>query len=210
MLFPISLRNAVLVIGLAAAVAGCQRNPLLVKRSLCPAVAVPTYLGDATIFAAGGAADAKNIDVVATITNVRDNCVQGTDKLATDITFDVVARRVEAGPARSLVLPVFVTIVQGGNLVVSKQTTPVTVNFAQGQTRATASSGVRTNVALSATTLPPEMQARVQRKRKASDPDAAIDPLSDPLVKAALRAASFEVLLGFQLDDAGLAYNVTK
>ncbi|MBC7506265.1 MAG: hypothetical protein H7267_11160 [Sandarakinorhabdus sp.] len=196
--------------GLAAAVAGCQRNPLLVKRSLCPAVAVPTYLGDATIFAAGGAADAKNIDVVATITNVRDNCVQGTDKLATDITFDVVARRVEAGPARSLVLPVFVTIVQGGNLVVSKQTTPVTVNFAQGQTRATASSGVRTNVALSATTLPPEMQARVQRKRKASDPDAAIDPLSDPLVKAALRAASFEVLLGFQLDDAGLAYNVTK
>jgi hypothetical protein len=29
-------------------------------------------------------------------------------------------------------------------------------------------------------------------------------------VRAALRAASFEVLLGFQLDEAGLAYNVSK
>lgn len=210
MLFPIPLRNAVLLIGLAAAVAGCQRNPLMVKRSPCPAVAVPTYLGDVTIFAPGGAADAKNIDVVATITNVRDNCLENVDKLTTDITFDVVARRSEAGPARSMVFPVFATIVQGGNLVVSKQATPVTVNFAQGQTRAIGSGGLRTNVARSATALSPEMQAKVQRKRKPTDPDAAIDPLADPQVKAALRAASFEVLLGFQLDDAGLAYNVTK
>ena len=204
------LRNAVLVVGIAAAVAGCQRNPLMVKRSPCPAVAVPTYLGDATIFAAGGAVDARNIDVVATLTNLRDNCLETGDKLTTDISFDVVARRSEPGPARSLTLPVFATIVQGGNLVMSKQMVSVTVTFAQGQTRAVASSGVRTSVAQSATALPPEIQAKVQRKRKATDPDAAIDPLADPQVRAALRAASFEVLLGFQLDDAGLAYNVTK
>ena len=195
---------------MAAAVAGCQRNPLIVKRSPCPAVAVPTYLGDVTMFGAGGAADARNIDVVATITNVRDTCVEGESTLSTDITFDVVARRNEAGPARSVSLPVFATIVQGSNLVLSKQTVPVTINFAAGATRATASSGVRTDVARSQTQLPPELQARINRKRKPSDPDAAIDPLADPEVRAALRAASFEVLLGFQLDEAGLAYNVTK
>jgi hypothetical protein len=58
--------------------------------------------------------------------------------------------------------------------------------------------------------LPPEIQAKVTRKRKASDLDAAVDPMADPQVRAALRAASFEVLIGFQLDEAGLAYNVSK
>ena len=168
-LFPVSLRNAVIVIGLAAAVAGCQRNPLMVKRSPCPAVAVPTYLGDMTLFGPGGASDAKNIDVVATITNVRENCLQGDEKLTTDITFDVVARRNEAGPARSLTMPVFATIVQGGNLVVSKQPAPVVVNFAEGQTRAVGRGGLRTNVARSATTLPLDIQDKVGRKRKRSE-----------------------------------------
>jgi hypothetical protein len=209
--FPKSLlRNTVLVVGAAAAIAGCQRNPLLVKRSPCPAVAVPTYLGDATLFGPGGAADAKNIDVVATITNVRDTCLEGAEKLTTDVTFDVVARRNAAGPARTITLPVFASVVQGGNLVLSKELTGVAVTFADGQTRGTGSGGIRTNVARSASTLPPEIQAKVNRKRKASDPDAAVDPLADPQVRAAMRAASFEVLLGFQLDEAGLAYNVSK
>jgi hypothetical protein len=54
------------------------------------------------------------------------------------------------------------------------------------------------------------VQERITRERKPNDPDALVDPLSDPLVRAAIRAASFEVLLGFQLDDAALAYNVAK
>ncbi|MEN9932376.1 MAG: hypothetical protein RIS17_949, partial [Pseudomonadota bacterium] len=40
--------------------------------------------------------------------------------------------------------------------------------------------------------------------------DAATDPMADPEVRAALRAASFEVLIGFQLDDRALAYNIAK
>ena len=204
------LRNAVLVIGMAVAVAGCQRNPLVVKRSPCPAVAVPTYLGDATIFGPGGAADAKNIDFVATLTNIRDTCLEGADKLTTDVTFEIVARRDAAGPARTVTLPVFTSVVQGGNLVLSKDVIPVAVIFAEGQTRGSGKGVVRTNVARSAATLPPEIQAKVARKRKPTDPDAAVDPLADPQVRAALRAASFEVLIGFQLDEAGLAYNVSK
>jgi hypothetical protein len=205
-----SLRVTALLVIIAAALAGCQRNPLVVKRSLCPAVAVPTYLGDVTLFRPGGAVDAGNIDVVATITNVRENCIEGDVMLTTDISFDVVARRSEPGPARSLTLPVFTTIVQGGNLVLSKQVVPVEIRFAEGATRAMASSGMRTNVARSQTLLSPELQAKITRKRKATDADAAIDPLADPEVRAALRAASFEALIGFQLDEAGLAYNVTK
>ena len=204
------LRNGMLVVAIAAAVAGCQRNPLIVKRSPCPAVAVPNYLGDATIFGAGGATDARNIDVVATLTNLRETCIEGEQKLTTDVTFDVVARRSAAGPARSITFPVMTTVVQGGNLVLSKEVTGVVVNFAEGAIRATGSGGARANVARSASTLPPNIQAKVDRKRKPTDADAAIDPLADPQVKAALRAASFEVLVGFQLDEAGIAYNVSK
>jgi hypothetical protein len=204
------LRNALLVVGIAVAVTGCQRNPLVVKRSPCPAVAVPTYLGDATVFGPGGAADAKNIDFVATLTNLRDTCLEGDEKLTTDVSFEIVARRDAAGPARTVTLPVFTTVVQGGNLVLSKEVTGVAVTFAEGQTRGTGRGVVRTSVARSAATLPPEIQAKVTRKRKASDLDAAVDPMADPQVRAALRAASFEVLIGFQLDEAGLAYNVSK
>jgi hypothetical protein len=204
------VRSGLVIAGLAIAVAGCQRNPMLVKRSPCPAVAVPAYLGDATIFGPGGSSDARNIDLVATITNVRETCLEGDEKLTTDVAFDIIARRNEAGPARSVTLPVFTTVVQGGNLVLSKDVIGVVVNFAEGQTRGSGSGGVRTNVSRAAATLPPEIQAKVARKRKPTDADAAVDPLADPQVRAALRAASFEVLLGFQLDEAGLAYNVSK
>ncbi|MDO9490306.1 MAG: hypothetical protein Q7J32_18185, partial [Sphingomonadaceae bacterium] len=61
-----------------------------------------------------------------------------------------------------------------------------------------------------AASLSAEMRERITRKRKPGDADAAIDPLADPEVRTAVRAATFEVLVGFQLDEAALAYNVTK
>ena len=192
------------------ALAGCQKNPLLVKRSNCPAVAVPTYTGDMTLFTSGGGRDARDIDLVATITNVRATCGETASVLTTDVAYDVVARRSVAAGARTVALPVFATVVQGGNLLVSKQLGTVTIAFADGQVRAQGHGGARAGVARSETQLPAAIQARVSRKRKAGDVDAAIDPLADPEVKAALRAATFEVLVGFQLDEAGLAYNVTK
>ena len=59
-------------------------------------------------------------------------------------------------------------------------------------------------------TLPADIRARITRKRKAGDPDAAVDPLSDPEVKAAVARATFEVLVGFQLDQTQIAYNATR
>ena len=69
------------------------------------------------------------------------------------------------------------------------------------------STSSRTNAAV---TLPADIQARISRQRKPDEPDALVDPLADPQVRAAVRAASFEVLVGFQLDDPSLAYNIAK
>ena len=59
-------------------------------------------------------------------------------------------------------------------------------------------------------TLPADIRKRITRKRKAGDVDAAIDPLAVPEVKAAVARATFEVLVGFQLDQQQLTYNATR
>jgi hypothetical protein len=206
------LRSPLALAGLGAmlVLGGCNNNPLLVKRSPCPAVAVPTYTGDVTLFTPGTQPDAANIDVVATITDVRDTCTESDAMLTTTVTYDVLARRSNTTGARTLTLPVFATIVQGGNLVVSKQVGAVRVDFADGQARATGKGTARADVARSATQLPADIQKKITKKRKPGDIDAANDPMSDPQVKAALKAASFELLVGFQLSDTALAYNISK
>jgi hypothetical protein len=47
-------------------------------------------------------------------------------------------------------------------------------------------------------------------ERRPGDADAAIDPMSDPAVRAAVQRASFEVLLGFNLTPEQLRYNATR
>ncbi len=204
-----SFPRVAVLLGLGVLLASCERNPLVVRRSVCPAVAVPTYAGDMTLFR-GASADANAIDVVASITNVRETCGETEGSLTTAVTYDVVARRTDPAGARSVAVPVFATMVQGGNLIVSKQVGSVTIAFADGQARAAASGSARGQVLRSATALPPDIQKTLTRKRKAGDLDAATDPMSDPQVRAALRATSFELLIGFQLSEAGLAYNVSK
>jgi hypothetical protein len=204
---------AALLTGPALAVlllAGCQKNPYIVKRSACPAVAVPTYTGDVTLFTPGTQPDAANIDVVATITNIRDTCTESDTMLTTAVTYDVVARRNTTAGARTVALPVFATMVQGGNLVVSKQVGTVQLNFADGDARAVARGQARGDVSRAAATLPPDVQAKISKKRKPGDVDAASDPFADPVVKAAIKAASFELLVGFQLSETALAYNIAK
>lgn len=201
----------ILLISLAAlALAGCNRNPLLVKRSPCPAVAVPVYANDLTAFQPGAAPDAANVDFVATITNIRADCAEGATTLTSTAQYDVIARRTDTSTAQRVTVPVFASVVQGGNLVVSKQTAAVDLEFAAGQSRAQAHSSATARVDRAAASLPEDIQKIINRKRKAGDPDAAVDPLADPQVRAAMRAASFEMLIGFQLTDAQLAYNVTK
>ncbi len=180
-------------------------------RSACPAVGIPDYTGDMTLFRAANDRTANNIDLEAAMTNVRTSCNdQGTDKVFAKVEFGVLARRNDKQGARQVTLPFFVSVLQGGTAVVSKRVGHVTLNFADGQDRAQFHANGSAYIDRAAATLPADIREKITRKRKAGDADAAVDPLSDPAVKAAVARSSFEVLVGFQLDEAQLAYNATR
>lgn len=210
------LSSAVAIIALS----GCKTKGEIVVdqgvgitavRSKCPAVGIPEYTGDVTMFRTANDRTAPNIDVVAAMTDVRSQCNEETgDKVTATVSFQVLARRNDTAGARQVTLPYFVSVLQGGSAVVSKRVGSVTVNFADGEQRAQASGTVNAFIDRNAATLPDEIRERITRKRKAGDTDAALDPLADPAVKAAVARSSFEVLVGFQLDEAQLAYNATR
>lgn len=214
------LRNRLITaVALAAALAGCRGTGDLVVdegvgitavRSACPAVGVPDYTGDITLFRTPGATTADNIDVVAALTNVRPACNDSGEKVFTSATFDVLARRTDTRGARQVTLPYFVTVLRGGSAVVTKRVGSVTLNFADGQERAQASGQASSYVDKAEASLPLEIRELITRKRKAGDADAAVDPLSRPEVKAAVNRATFEMLVGFQLTQDQLTYNATR
>lgn len=211
-------RNSLILTGLAALLlAGCAKDGdfdssggIAVTRSACPAVAVPVYTGDVTLFDPSDAREAAAIDVVATLTNVRSTCSEQGSDIAATAQFDVIATRQSAAGARRVELPYFATVVQGGRAVVSKRLSTVVIEFADGQTRAQGTGTAAGYVDRAAATLPADIEARLTRKRKAGDVDAALDPLADPEVRAAVQKASFELLIGFQLSDSQLKYNATR
>ncbi|MFC3713432.1 hypothetical protein ACFOMD_12675 [Sphingoaurantiacus capsulatus] len=205
------LRQLGFTILAATALTACGGgDPLRVTRSACPAVAIVQHTGDVTLFSPPASRDASAIDVVATMTNVRGACSETGSHISTGATFTVLAQRTNAAGARQVTLPYFVAVVQAGDKLVTKQTGTVTLNFPEGQVRAQGQGSANAQVDRAAATLSAEMRERITRKRKPGDADAAVDPLSDPEVRDAVRASTFEVLVGFQLDEAGLAYNVTK
>ena len=179
-------------------------------RSACPDAAIPAYTGDVTLFRAPGNTDASNLDAVAEITNMRSNCSDAGSQFYTEATFEVTARRTDASQPRQITLPYFSTVVRGGSNVVAKRIGTVTLNFAAGQERASAMAKASSYVDKSVATLPSEVQDRINRKRKAGDADAALDPLADPQVKAAIQRTSFALLVGFNLTQDQLRYNVTR
>ena len=183
---------------------------LNVVRSTCPAVAVPAYTGDVSLFTPPESQDARALDVTATITNLRTTCDQTGAVVHTKVTFDVAARRASPNGARDLVLPYFATVMRAGTKIMSKQQSQVLIHFADGQYRATGTAGAGADIQKSLATLPTVAQARLHRKRKASDADASVDPLADPRIKAAINEANFELLIGFQLTDEQLKYNATR
>ena len=217
-----SSRKIVALLGGAAAlatVAGCAKDNdidvssgvgITSTRSACPAIAVPTYTGDITLFDPATSRDASAIDVVATITNLTPQCNEEGEKVYQLANFDVIATRRDAGPARTVTLPYFSTVVQGGTAVVAKRIGQVTVSFAEGQVRGTGHGQASAYVDRAAATLPADVQERITRKRKAGEEDAAVDPLSIPEVRTAVQRASFELLVGFQLTQDQLEYNVRR
>ena len=104
------LPAAALAIGLA----GCaSEGELVVDQGVgitsvltsCPSVGIPDYTGDVTVFRAANSPTIGNLDMTASMTNLRSTCDDTTDKVYSEATFDVHARRTDVRGARSVTLP---------------------------------------------------------------------------------------------------------
>ena len=179
-------------------------------RSVCPAVGVPDFTGNMTLFNPPAARTADALDIEAEITNVRSQCNDMVDPVFVNATFDVIAQRRDTHGARTLQLPYFSTVMRGGTAVISKRLGTVTLTFADGQARAQGHGTAAAYVAKTAATLPDDVRQRITERRRAGQADAAIDPLSRPEIRTAVSRATFELLIGFQLTDEQLAYNATR
>jgi hypothetical protein len=210
------VKRRLTALALALLATGCSREGELaetgvfVVRSVCPQVGIPAATGDITLFNPANRTDAAAIDVSATITNLRSTCDDTGANVISTVTFDVVAIRRDVAEARSVVLPYFTVAMQGGTQVVAKRVGNVGLNFAAGSPRAQTAGQATIQVSRAAATLPEDARKELTRRRRATDADAAIDPLSNPTVREAVAKATFEHLVGFQLTDAQLRYNATR
>lgn len=195
------------MVGLAL-LGACSKHPLLVHRSSCPAVAVPEYLGTMTQFSPADSRKADAMVLTAQVSRLEGSCFEDETRITTDVRFDVTAQRRHAGQAEDVTLPLFVAVVRAGDHLVSKERTAVTLHFPAGKLTASASGTARADIDRGAATLAPAIAERITKKRTADDPDALIDPLANAEVRTAVRNASFEVLVGFQLDRASAGYNM--
>jgi hypothetical protein len=211
--------RAFTALGLVAVLSACSQEGELVLDqgvgiasvlSLCPSVGIPDYTGDVTTFAAGGDESVGSLDVSAAMTNLRATCNDTADQIYSEASFTVNARRADTRGSRSVQLPYFVTVLRGGNAVVAKRVGTVTLTFADGQERASATAKAGSFVNRADAALPEDIRQKITKRRRAGDTEAALDPLADPEVKAAIARTRFEMLVGFQLTEAQLKYNVTR
>jgi hypothetical protein len=212
---PVKLRRLA-PLALLLVAAGCAKSGdntaggITAVRTACPIVGIPAGTGDITLFDPATSHDQSALDVTAVMTNVRSTCTDAAADVVTTVTFDVYAQRRDAGPARDVTLPYFITIVRGGNAVVAKRTGNVAVHFDAGAVRAQTSGQATAYVNRAAATLPADIREEITRQRKPGDVDAAIDPLSQPEVREAVLRATFEALVGFELTEDQLKYNLTR
>jgi hypothetical protein len=213
---PVSLAKIAVPALILLAAGGCSRTGDIAEggitavRSACPHVGVPAGTGDVTLFNPANSREASAIDVTAVLTNLQSTCDEAGPQIRANLTFDVLARRSQPGPARDVTLPYFITVVRGGTNVTAKRVGQVTVRFAEGQIRAQTTGQASTSIDRTAATLPEEVRRRLTEKRKAGDEAAAMDPLADPTIRSAVLASTFEALVGFQLTEDQLKYNVTR
>ena len=201
---------------LALGLLGCAREGdifqegILTTYTACPPVAIPAPAGDVTLFDPPASRDAAAIDVVASLTNLRSTCDETGQYIVTNASFDVQARRRDNRGVREVVLPYFATVVQGNGNVVAKKVSRVGLRFEDGQYRASTTGAATSQVLRSAATLPEDIRREITRIRRPGDPQAAVDPMSNPAVRAAVERARFELLVGFELDAEQLRYNATR
>jgi len=177
--------------------------------SICPSVGIPDYTGDVTTFRSDDRSTGS-LDISAAMTNLRATCNDTADQVYSEASFTVNARRTDTRGARTVTLPYFVTVLRGGGAVVSKRVGNVSLTFADGQDRAVGAGKVGSFITRADAVLPDDIREKITKRRRAGDTEAALDPLADPEVKSAIARTRFEMLVGFQLTEDQLAYNVTR
>ncbi|AUX69243.1 hypothetical protein CHX26_06805 [Porphyrobacter sp. HT-58-2] len=211
--------RALFALSTVAVLAGCAKEGELVVDqgvgitsvlSLCPAVGIPDYTGDITTFRGAGDTTVASLDVTAAMTDLRSTCNDSAAQIYSEASFTVNARRTDTRGARTVELPYFVTVLRGGSAVISKRIGTVSITFADGQERASATAKAGSFVNRADAALPDDIREKITKRRRAGDVDAALDPLADPEVKAAIARTRFEMLVGFQLTEDQLKYNVTR
>ncbi len=211
--------RALYALALTAALSACaSKGELVVDQgvgissvlTLCPAVGIPDYTGDVTTFASGEDRSASSLDLSAAMTTLRATCNDSGEQVYSEASFDVNVRRTDTRGARTVTLPYFVTVLRGGSAVVSKRVGQVTLTFADGQDRASGTGKVGSFITRADAALPDDIRQKITKRRRAGDQEAALDPLADPEVKAAIARTRFEMLVGFQLTEDQLAYNATR
>lgn len=192
-------RTGVAMMGLAG-LAACQSNPLEITRSYCPAVSILRYAETATLLKPGavaGTADA--LDMTVQFSQAVGHCKPEKGKLIVPTSVRVTAVRRDATAERTVELPLFVAVTRNNEAVLSKQVIPVQLRFAAGSPRAEASA--------SSTAIVDEAAAR---KAAAPLQATARDNDGRRIVEARVTAAPYEVVWGFQLNNADVAYNLTN
>lgn len=179
-------------------------------RSVCPLIGVPAGTGDITLFNPVGSTDSRAIDVTATITDVRASCQDAGNDVVSTATFTVVGLRRDAGPARQVILPYFDVALRGGTQVAAKRVGSLALNFPAGGVHAWTRVQASVRVNRGAASLPASVRRILTQPRRAGEAEAAVDPLADPAVRAAVANATFEHLVGFQMTAAQLRYNATR
>ena len=179
-------------------------------RSACPIAGVAAGTGDITLFDPAGSTDSNAIDVTAAITDVRAVCQDSGNDVVSTATFTVTALRRDAGPARQVLLPYYDVALRGGKEIAAKQIGQAAVQFNAGDIHGWTRVQTSVRINRAAATLPANVEAILTRPRKAGDADAAVDPMTDPGVRAAVADATFEQLVGFQLSQDQLKYNATR
>jgi hypothetical protein len=203
---------------IVAALAGCAKRGdiassgegIIQFRSSCPIVAIPAYAGDVTLFDPADSRASTAIDLTASVSNLKSTCETVNGEIVSKAQFMVSALRRDPSAAREIELPYFSAVVRGGSEVVAKRKGVIKLQFAEGELRAAAWGTATSSVNKADATLPSDIEQLINKPRKAGEADAAVDPLSQPRVKEAVQRSSFEQLIGFNLTQDQLRYNITR
>lgn len=111
----------------ALLVAACNRNPLEVVVSRCPAVAVVGDVGTVTKFI-GEDRLQEELVYTASLSEIETNCREG-GSVEANVAFKIVARAGDAHSGGPITLPYFVAVLKDNSQLITKKTYTATLNL---------------------------------------------------------------------------------